>query len=258
MEIRIKWLTVTCFEMQLGDTTIVSDPFIGLSPNNDLTYEAVEKCDFITLSHCHWDHITDIKPLMEKFHAPLLTGTLTAGPMLQWLDVNPSFIYPMDAGLELDFETVKIKALFGRHTSLGTTYSQQREHFHKNPTLLADPLMESFQPLGTLEYRNFLYTCPDGTKILMWGNDPTYSQRMLCKAEKPDIAIVQLSKQDPVEMAEFVAAIGSKVVIPHHMDLKKTREEYMPRVLQFREEYLARVPDGRFLIPENGKWMQIQ
>lgn len=258
MDIRIKWLTVTCFEMQFGDTTVVSDPFIGLSPYNDLTYEAVEHCDYITLSHCHWDHITDLKILMDKFHAPLLTGTMTSMAMLPWLDVNPSMIYPMDSGLELDFKTIKIKALFGRHTNLESTYSQGIEHFHKNPIVAGDPGMEAFQTLGSLEYRNFLFTCPDGTKVLLWGNDPTYSQMVMCEAERPDIAILQLSKQDPVQMAEFAADIGCKVVIPHHMDLKKTREEYMPGVLKFQEEYLSRVPDGRFLIPENGQWMQIK
>ena len=36
--IRIKWLTIACFEMQFGNTTVVTDPCIGVSPNNDLTW----------------------------------------------------------------------------------------------------------------------------------------------------------------------------------------------------------------------------
>ena len=172
--IRIKWLTIACFEMQFGGTTVVSDPCIGASPNNNLTWENIENCDLITLSHCHWDHITDLPVLMEKFpHSLLLTGPLTAEPMMNWLDCNPSRIYPMDSDLELDFGGVKIRALFGRHTSLGMRPSELRQRFRNNPLIVADPVMEAMQVLGTLEYRNYLITASDGTKILIWGNDPT-------------------------------------------------------------------------------------
>ena len=41
------------------------------------------------------------------------------------------------------------------------------------------------------------------------------------------------------------------------MDLSKDREEYLPRVEQLRQEFLSRVPDGIFLCPENGKWMDL-
>ncbi len=64
--IRIKWPTITCFEMEFGNTTVVFDPCIGVNPNNGLTWEDIEHCDIITLSHCHWDHITDLPALMAK------------------------------------------------------------------------------------------------------------------------------------------------------------------------------------------------
>ena len=97
--IRLKWLTITCFELQFGDTTVVTDPCIGASPFNGLTWEDIERCDIITLSHCHWDHITDIPALMRKFPVPLLTGSLSAMPMLQWVDCDPTRVYPMDANV---------------------------------------------------------------------------------------------------------------------------------------------------------------
>ena len=132
--IRIKWLTIACFEMQFGNTTVVTDPCIGVSPNNDLTWENIDNCDIITLSHSHWDHITDLPAMLDKYPAPLLTGTLTAMPMLRWLDCNPSRIYPMDANLELDFGEVKIMSLFGRHCTLPFhSVTALEAHFKKNP-----------------------------------------------------------------------------------------------------------------------------
>ena len=32
----------------------------------ELTYEAVEKCDYIVLTHGHYDHITDIPALVKN------------------------------------------------------------------------------------------------------------------------------------------------------------------------------------------------
>ena len=256
--IRIKWLTIACFEMQFGNTTVVSDPCIGASPNNDLTWENIENCDIITLSHCHWDHITDLPAMMDKYPVPLLTGTLTAMPILRWLDCNPSRIYPMDANLELDFGEVKVMSLFGRHCSLPFhSVTALDAHFKKNPICTSSQAMFDLQVLGSLEYRNYLFTDKNGTKLLIWGNDVVPTQVNMLKKLQPEICILQLSKQDPVEIASMAAEIGAKVLIPHHMDLKKTREEYLPNVERCRDEFLRLVPDGRFVDPINGQWIDL-
>ena len=256
--IRIKWLTIACFEMQFGNTTVVTDPCIGVSPNNDLTWENIDNCDIITLSHSHWDHITDLPAMLDKYPAPLLTGTLTAMPMLRWLDCNPSRIYPMDANLELDFGEVKIMSLFGRHCTLPFhSVTALEAHFKKNPICTSSQAMFDLQVLGSLEYRNYLFTDKNGTKLLIWGNDVVPTQVNMLKELRPEICILQLSKQDPVEIATMATEIGAKVLIPHHMDLKKTREEYLPNVERCRDEFLKLVPDGRFIDPLNGQWVDL-
>ena len=107
------------------------------------------------------------------------------------------------------------------------------------------------------QLRNYLFTARDGTKVLFWGNEPTETQKNMVRELKPDIAILQLSRQDPVKMAELAAISGCRVVIPHHMDLLKSRQQYMPSVEAMKEAYEKLVPSGRFIVPENGKWMEI-
>lgn len=256
--IQIKWLSIACFEMKFGNTTVVNDPCIGINPRNNLTWEDIENCDIITLTHCHWDHITDIPALIKKYPAPLLLGSLSAMPVLRWLDCNPTRIYPMDAGLELDFGEVKIKALFGRHCAPShPTATSLEKGLQGAPGCVADPTMKDMQLLGSLEYRNYLYTYRDGTKVLMWGNDPTESQKNIISEIKPDVCILQLTNNSPESVAEIAAAAQCKVLIPHHMDLSKTREQYMPRVLELKEKYETLVPGGRFIIPEYNKWVSI-
>ena len=257
--INIKWLSVACFEITDGNETIVSDPCVTESPLCDLTWENIEKCDFITLSHGHWDHITDIPRLIEKFHPLVLTGDQTAAPLARWTNYSPSRIYPMYPNMELDFDLVKIKALYGRHVDTGNGYNNQVEILATRPAVQADFGMNELQGYGSLEYRNFLYTFPNGTKILLWGNDPTPEQKNILKNEKPDIAILQYTKQakDPEAMAILAREMGCKVLIPHHMDLKKTRSEYIPDIERFKEAFLWQVPNGEFICPVNGQWIEL-
>jgi hypothetical protein len=165
----------------------------------------------------------------------------------------------MHPDLELDFDSVKIRALYGRHVEVGTGYNDQVASLATRPSVLADFGMNELQGYGSLEYRNFLYTFPNGTKVLLWGNDPTAEQRNILKTIQPDIAIFQYTKQakDPEAMARLAQESGCKVLIPHHMDLKKTREEYLPEVVKFKEAFEKRVPDGHFICPVNGEWIDL-
>lgn len=250
--IELKWLSVTCFEMRFGGTTVVSDPFVTDNENSPLSAKDIEHCDIITLSHSHWDHITDIPELLERFRPLLLCGPMTALPLNDWLDYDPMLIYPMEHDLELDFGDVRIRALFGKHTDLKKKETMLRESFLKNP-LCADEKILALQKPGSMEYRNYLYTTRSGAKLLLWGNDPTVSQRALLSRLRPEIAILQLSIQDPEEIAELAAEIGCRVLIPHHLDLRTGPEGYMEKVRALEKAFAERVPDGRFICPVHGE-----
>ena len=81
--------------------TIVSDPFVTDCESTELTREAIEKCDILCLSHVHYDHITDIPKLVEKFDPILLCGEQSAMPLAKWLKFNSSGMYPMYPNTEL-------------------------------------------------------------------------------------------------------------------------------------------------------------
>ena len=231
--VEIKWHTIACFEIRFDGTTILTDPCIGDSDGTAGTAADVEGCDYIAVTHIHWDHITDLPYLCEKFSPRVFVGDLSAMPLLSWLDYDPSLVYPMPASLALDLGAFRLKAMYGRHVDPGKTMGGLGAAFVKNPLLVRDKKLRDIQLMGSLEYRNYLFTLKNGTKILLWGNDPTPEQIALCAAEEPDIAILQCSRQDKAALGELAAACGAKIVIPHHLDLHKTEAEYMPRTKQF-------------------------
>lgn len=256
-EVALRWLGVVSFEIVLNNQHIIVDPFITDAPyNGGLTSAVIERADLLLLSHCHWDHIMDIPDIMRRFNPPLLTGERAAWEMVQWLDCSPSRVYPMWPGMELDFDFVRVQALPGRHTDLHRPLSQLREHFAAN-ALVQRQNSEAFlnmQLVGSFEYRNYLLTTPQGKRILIWGNDPTVEQRNLLRGLRPDIALLQYSKQKPDDMIRFAADIGAQCFIPHHMDLKRSREQYQPLIDKLQEGLHEAVPEIRFIQPEYNHW----
>ena len=254
--LRLKWLGCACFEMDFGTLTVVNDPWITPNAKTELTWEAVERCDYITLTHGHYDHTLDIPPLLEKFNPYLLCGESTAIPLMKWTNMNPMMIYPMTPNLELDLDGAKIKALYGRHTPLPGTAQDRREWAENHSVNAGDPNLIELAFWGDFEYRNFLYTAPNGTKVLIWGNQLARpDQRNILRDVKPDIAIMQMTGgNSAADTAKICREMGCKVVIPHHFDYPK---DYTPFVEALGEELKKQAPEIRYIVPEYGEWISL-
>lgn len=253
---RIKWLSVASFEIEDNGHHIVTDPYITANDNSPCTWENVEGCDIITLTHGHFDHITDIPALYEKYNPLIMCGEQTALPLAHWSDCNPMRIYPMTPNLEIDFDWVKVKALFGLHVEANGGCREVETNICNEDIVKKDQGMKELQLIGNIEYRNYLFTFPDGKKVLVWGNEMSVPQRNMLREIKPDAAILQATGQadDPKHYAEFVKEIGAKAVIPHHMDCFLTKDQWMPRMRRIKEELSVTAPETKFIIPEYDQW----
>ena len=261
--VSIKWLAVSCFEIKCNNLTIVTDPFITDCKGTSLDYTAVENCDIICLSHAHYDHITDIPKLKEKFNNPkILCGEQTMYPLSKWLNYNPALMYPMYPDTELDFGEVKIKALYGRHANQAHATDKPGINDYEQYLLNYNDIckkdgIKDLHVVGSLEYRNYLFTLPNGTKILFYGNDALTELTNICKRYKPDIAIIQRSTNEVgiKSKAKFAKEIGCKVFIPHHHDFKKVDDPSL--IENLKNAYLELVPNGTFITPKHGEWIDL-
>ena len=255
--IRIKWLGTSCFELDFGGKTVVTDPFITEAPLTDFDWQEVERCDAITLSHTHYDHITDIPRLCEKFRPRLFVGELAAKTMLEWTDYAPHLVYPAHVGLEVDLGAVSIRALYGRHTSLGMQYSDIVGRTASNP-VCTDEKMKELQSWGIIEYRNWLFTTADGRQLLVWGGFPTSDAISALKGLDVDVLIMQSTANAVDKYAELIKAVGAKVVIPQHLDFPVAGLDANMRTAAKLGELLSEsAPDVKYIIPEYRKWTEL-
>jgi L-ascorbate metabolism protein UlaG (beta-lactamase superfamily) len=253
--VRIKWLGCACFEMDFGGLTVVNDPWITPNEATELTWEAVEKCDYITLTHGHFDHTIDIPVLMEKFGARVLCGEFTSVPLLRWTNANPMSIYPMVPNLELDFDDVKIKALYGRHGPLPGAAAERMEKHKAAPYNEGDPNLIELGFWGDFEYRNFLYTMPNGTKVMICGSKLHRDQQNILREVKPDILLLQVvGVNGAARTAALIKEIGCKVVIPFHFDFPNS---YMGKVDELSGALKELAPEVEYIVPEYGQWIEL-
>ncbi len=244
--IDLKWFGVMAYEINFGGVTVVTDPFLTEHTKNTLGPDDISRCDIITITHAHFDHITDLPYLAQKFKPRVLCGELTAAPLLLWSDMCPTSLYPMSPNLELDFDAVRVKALFGRHTFLADRISQNLERSGKNPIIAKDEGLKNLALYGILEYRNYLFTAPDGTKLLIWGNELTPEQCNILRRIRPDIAILQMTRNSPEDTASLCIEMGTKVVIPSHTDFPR---DYTELAEALRRELAVRAPEVRCILP---------
>jgi len=254
--LRMKWLGCACFEMDFGGVTVVNDPWITPNARTQLTWEAVEKCDYITLTHGHHDHIMDIPALVEKFDPYILCGENTAIPLMKWANLNPMKVYPMPVDLELDLEDVKIRALYGRHTSLPGGVNDRLETWRSHPVINGDQNLMDLNVWGDFEYRNYLYTTPNGARVFIWGNTlDRPDQRSNLRRLKPDVVAMQITGRNPAEdVVRICREMGCKVLIPFHFDYPGN---YSPCIRELGAAMAAHVPQVRFLVPGYGEWIDL-
>ena len=254
MGLRIKWLGCACFEMDFGGVTVVNDPWITPNVMNDLSWEAIEKCDYITLTHGHYDHTLDIPALVEKFNPYVLCGENTAIPLMRWANLNPMMVYPMSPNLELDLDAVKIKAFYGRHTYMKGGERERAESRKNHHINAGDPNLIELAFWGDFEYRNFLYTMPNGVKVFIWGNMLSRpDQRNILREIKPDIAILQITgRNDASDVVQICKEMGCKVLIPNHIDFPK---DYSEVVKDLGEKMAKEAPEIKYVVPAYGDWI---
>ena len=106
---------------------------------------------------------------------------------------------------------------------------------------------------GNMELVNYLITTNDGTRILVWAGMTSPDQKHCFADLHPDLALMHVSpKQDFAEFAALTAAMGTKVIIPHHYDCTEKLFEAIPEAMNNMSEAnrKAFVHDGKFSFPE--------
>ncbi len=250
--IQFRWHGGAFYEFYLPNgKTVITDPYQFGSKRLYVTdpakhaHEVIDGCDYILLTHTHFDHAQDLPEMVQAF--PKSTVILADDAYLSLMlkqGHNPilSALQPVGHKDMLELPDFILEAIRGKHTVIsvddpvckampefftqGVPCDQQERYYSKSG--IFDLVTAMFDVEAGMAFRNYILTMPQDYKILIWGGElSTDYRKNLYKGLKPDVMFVQLAatnvggdREHPTvdTLAEFTAQVGAAVVLPLHQE----------------------------------------
>ena len=279
---RIRWLGTACFQILLSaGKTLIVDPFLDESITSPISSDEVGGCDFILLSHGHWDHILDVGTLSRRFHPKIFCNRATADSLIKHQDVDPALFHVVKWDQVIREDVFSLEILRGIHPDPRKEYERLSGQPYPEGEMRRDPhaakmkiyrvthgeirlpekhseWMKKFLPGEQL---NFLLTLDCGLRIYVAGSHP--DPEIIQGAEKAhaDITLLQVLSGDKLkghemQTARLAIASGCKIIVPQHHDPMFAGSK--PTDLSMLKETLANLSDALFQELMPGQWYGLE
>jgi L-ascorbate metabolism protein UlaG (beta-lactamase superfamily) len=215
----LKWLGNAGWEIQIGQTIILIDPFLTrgeANPNAEWkTDEAavlrvVKRADYIFAGHSHADHIADIPFIAKKF-GPKVIGSRTTTNIALTAGVDKSQLITISGGENPDFKEFSVQVIESVHGALVRRGRKVRPKFEEITRPWSGPILGS----SFIEGGCYLYSFTFGKLRLLHQSSGGFIEDNLAGL-RSDIAL--LYPMDRNDSAEMLKALQPKTVYVHHFD----------------------------------------
>lgn len=207
-----RWLGVAGLELTFGEETLLVDPFFTrppfwrlwfgrVEPNHVLIASQKPRCDYILVSHAHFDHLMDV-PDIAHITGAHVYGSSNTCELLRLCNLPTHQVHEVHTGDHLSLGSFRVDILPARHGWAPGYNSGQVRKGLRPPLRLRDYV------LG--EYHSFLIQLP-GLRLLNW-----------CGIELKSVPQADVLFTLPTSYQCFLEALLSAVqprlVIPVHWD----------------------------------------
>ena len=213
---RITYLGHSTFRFTTpGDEQIIIDPFLTENPQTPDELKRVGELDTILITHGHFDHFSDVEPLVGQ------TGARTVSNF-------EIFAYLQRVGVENAIPIQK-----GGTVQVGGIKVTATHAFHSSSIALDDgSVIYAGEPMG------YIVEFESGFKLYHAGDTAVFGDMQLIgELYRPDLALLPIGNQvvmSPFEAAHATRLLGIRHVVPIHYGtfpfLPGTPEEYQEHV----------------------------
>ena len=238
----LKWLGNAGWEIQIGQTIILIDPFLTrgeANPNTEwktdeaAVLRAIKRADYIFAGHSHADHIADIPFIAKKFGSKVIGSRTTTNIALTG-GVDKSQLNTISGGENLDFKEFSVRVIESEHGALVRRGRKVRPKFEEITRPWSGPIMGS----SFVEGGCYLYYFIFGKLRLLHQSTGGFIEDNL-SGLRPDIAL--LYPMDRNDSAEILKALQPKKVYVHHFDeWRNSISEGLPERNSSRAQRFAR------------------
>ena len=253
----LKWLGNAGWEIQIGQTIILIDPFLTRGKANSnaewKTDEAavltvIKRADYIFAGHSHADHIADV-PFIAKTFGSKVIGSRTTTNIALTAGVDKSQLVTISGGENLDFKDFTVQVIESVHGAVIRGGRSRRPKFEEITRPWAGPLMGS----SFVEGGCYLYYFTFGKHRILHQSTGGFIEENL-SGLRPDITLLYPMNRN--DSAEILKALEPKMGFVHHFDeWQSPISEGMPernrkRAQRFANDVRALNPEIKTVIPE--------
>ena len=256
--VQLKWLGTAGWEIQVGSTTILIDPFITRreaiaatewKTNEEEVLRVLDKADFIFAGHSHADHIADI-PFIAKHFGAKLIGSRTTTNIAISAGVDKGQVLTIAGGEKLEFKDFTVEVIGSQHGTLGRG-GQQRQ---PRSAEMLKPLNGPITGKAFVEGGSYLYYFTFGKQRVLHQSTGSFIESNL-KGLQPDVAIFAENRY--YQWSGAIKILQPKTVIIHHYDdWRSALARGIPganlrRAQRFEREIKSVNPRINVIIPEH-------
>ena len=210
--VQFRWLGVAGIELRTNEQILVIDPFVTRPPfrrmwlgrvhsDGALVAATVPQCNFVMVTHTHWDHVMDVPGVIQQTGATAF-GSSNACQLLTILGVPGEHLHEIKVGDRFPLGHFQVEVLPAEHW--------------KVPGFSPGPLSPRLRPpLRIRDYR--MDTCfsflieVGGQRWLDWGSvrsEPALPADVLCVGAGGDAAYYEA----------LLAVVQPRIILPIHWD----------------------------------------
>src|SRR5262245_22520820 len=216
----LKWLGIAGWEIRIGQTTILIDPFLtrgevnlGAEWTTDeaAVLKAINRADYIFAGHSHADHIADIPFIAKKFGSKVI-GSRTTTNIALTAGVDKSQLVTISGGEKLDFKDFSVQVIESEHGGVRRGGRILRSKFEEITKPWSGPIFgNSFVEGGC-----YLYYFTFGKYRVLHQSTAGFIEDKLTGL-RPDVLLLAAT-QRLYDLRSVLKTLDPKTVMLHHFD----------------------------------------
>lgn len=260
--IQFRYINSQCYEFILPNGKhLITDPYIShrnLVGFRTFSVDEIERCDYILMTHTHYDHTSDIGYLCKTFDAKLFCGNMVAVELAKYFGVAPGRIYPFDNMDTYEMPDFTFTTVRGKHFPMLNVKFTPGSF----PPDFGGPGHDELNFMGTIFTYDFCLTFSNNVRMMFVSGIDEYDNiYSVAKEFRPNVLFRHTAGNvSAEEWAGVIARYHAQLALPNHQDnlysgkWGKSMDEFTADIQNHLKELGS---DTVFVNPEPYKWYEI-